>query len=66
MFNLFTSYDFLIFVSLNYTTFHVIANLNGLVDFYRIVYPTSLNVTACICQDLVSLSNYFEIETENT
>ena len=56
---LFTSYDFLIFVSLNYT-FNVLANLNSLVDFYQILYHTFLNVITCMCKDLVSLVNYFK------
>ena len=60
MFKLFTSYDFLIFVSLDYSALNVLENLNGLVDFYSILYHSSLNVITCMCKDLISLTNYFE------
>ena len=55
-----TSYDFLIFVSLDYTEFNVLANSNGFVDFYSILYHTSLNDNTCMCKDLVCFINYFE------
>ena len=56
----FTSYEFLIFVSLDYIEFNAVANSNSLVNFNQILYHTSLNVIACMCKDLVCFINYFE------
>ena len=55
-----TSYDFLLFVSIDYTEFNVLAISNGLVDFYKIMYDTSLNVITCMCEDSVRFINYVE------
>ena len=55
----FTSYDFLIFVSFDYTEFNAVTNSDGLVNFNQILYHTSLNVIACMCKDLVHFINYF-------
>ena len=62
----FTSYNFLIFVSLDYTEFNVLANSNGFVDFYQILYHTSLNVITRMCKDSVRFINYFENRNGNT
>ena len=55
-----TSYDFLSFVSIEYIEFNVLANSNDLVDFYKILYHTSLNVITCMCEDSVRFTNYIE------
>ena len=34
----------LLFVSVDYTEFNVLANSNGSVEFFKILYYTSLNV----------------------
>ena len=55
----FTIYDLLIFVILDYTEFDVLANSNGLVDYYLILYHASLIVSTCLCEDLARFINYF-------
>ena len=53
----FPSYDFLIFVSLDYTELNILAKSNGLVDIYKHFYYTSLNVITCMCKHLFRLIN---------
>ena len=57
----FPSYDFLIFVSLDYTEFNIVAISKGVVDFNQILYPTSLNAFTCMCKDLVRFINKFNV-----
>ena len=67
MLKLFTNYDFLIFLSLDYTEFNILANSNGLFDFnriYQISYHRSPNLITCMCNDLVRFINYVENRNE--
>ena len=56
----FTSYEFLIFVSVDYIEFNVLANSNGLVDFNQFFKHARLYGVTRMYKDSVPFINYFE------